>query len=213
MEYTDYALGRYRPQYPTPSVYYSRSVAPTVEPLTVDEAVRHLQIAVGDDNGYIQLLIGVARDVAEKATGRAMLTQTWIATLGDWPVCPRQVSINVAPVATIASVKYYADGETILTTVDPANYVLASTVTPAVVVFNDDWTLPDLAKRPDAVQITFTAGVANPVLVDPALKHAVRILVRHYYDNPEAAATGNFSELPFGLRHLLESHRVAGWVA
>lgn len=193
-------------------VYYTRTVAPTVEPLTLDEAMRQLQVGAGEDNAYIQTLIAVARDVAERATGRAMLTQTWLATSPDWPVCGL-LPLSVAPVATVSSVRYYADGETSLTTLDPSNYVVSTGTSPTVIVFDQDFDKPDLAKRPDAVQVTFVAGNTTASAVDPSLKHAVRILLRHYYDNPEAAATGNFSELPFSLRHLLESHRASGWVA
>jgi hypothetical protein len=82
-----------------------------------------------------------------------------------------------------------------------------------VIIFNDDFDSPSLADRPDAVQVTFTAGASNPRDIPPGLKHAVRILTRHYYDNPTASVGGTMHELPIHLRHLLESERVAGWVA
>lgn len=194
------------------AIYYTRTAQPAVEPISLDEAVRHLQLAAGDDNAYVQALIGVARDVAERATGRAMLTQSWTASMADWPA-GGTVPLTVAPLASVASVQYYAEGETELTTLDASNYVVATGTSPAMVVFNEDFDAPSLAARPDAVRINFVAGSTTSSAIDPSLKHAVRILLRHYYDNPEAAASGSFSELPFGLRHLLESHRVAGWVA
>lgn len=193
-------------------IYYSRTAGPTVEPLSIDEAVRHLQLAVGDDNAYVQSLIQVARDVAEGQTGRALMSSTWLAATGEWPRCDL-LALSIAPVSAVASIKYYADGETSLTTLNASEYVVATAVTPAVIVFGEAFTRPSLAARPDAVQITFTAGAANPTLVDPSLKHALRILVRHYYDHPEAVAEKSFTELPYGIRHLLLSNRVAGWVA
>ncbi len=213
--HSDYVLGIDRSagiSASEPSVYYSRTAQPSVEPIDINDAVRHLQLAAGDDNSYIQTLISVARDVAERTTGRAMLTQSWSACMSGWPTggC---VLLTVTPVASVASVQYYAEGETSLTTLDAGNYILATGVTPAALVFNEDFDAPALASRPDAVRINFVAGAATPNAVDPSLRHAVRILLRHYYDNPEAAASGSFSELPFSLRHLLESHRVAGWVA
>lgn len=192
--------------------YYARTVAPTAEPLTLDEAVRHLQLAVGNDNGYITSLIQVARDVAENATGRALMSSTWVASCASWP-CNSLLPLTVSPVSAVVSVKYYADGETSLTTIDAANYSLATTISPAVVIFDEDFDAPDLASRPDAVQVTFTAGAASPAAVPPSLKHALRLLLRHYYDHPEAVGDAKGEDLPFGLRHLLESNRVAGWVA
>jgi uncharacterized phiE125 gp8 family phage protein len=193
-------------------IHYARTVAPTSEPLTLDDAVRHLQLAVTDDTGYVTSLIQVARDVAENATGQALITSTWRGVCETWPRSGR-ISLAVAPVTAVTSVKYYAEGETALTTVSAANYTVSTTVSPAVITFNDTFTSPALANRPDAVQVTFTAGYASAAAVPPSIKHALRILVRHYYDHPEQIATGAFTELPFNLRHLLESNRVSGWVA
>jgi len=213
MNYSDMLLTRGWPvaASETARVHYSRTVAPTSEALTVDEAVRHLQLAAGDDTGYVSSLISVARDVAENATGRALMTSTWLGVTGCWPACG-MLPLSVGPITAISSVKYYAEGETSLTTVDAADYVVSTATTPAVIVFGEDFDAPTLADRPDAVQVTFVAGAANPTQVPPALKHALRILIRHYYDHPDAVDNASFNELPFGLRHLLESNRIAGWV-
>ena len=152
-------------------IFYTRTVAPTSEPLTLDEATRHLQLAVSDDTGYITGLIQVARDVAENATGRALITSTWLAACEDWPDDGR-IQLSVAPVTAITSVKYYAYGETSLTTVSGGDYILSTAVSPATVSFDEDFSFPDLADRPDAVQVTFTAGNASAASVPPSLKHA-----------------------------------------
>ena len=196
----------------TQRIHYSRTTAPTVEPLSMDEAVRQCQTTVGDDNNYINGLIALARDVTENATGRALMTSTWLAAFEEWPECGR-VELIVAPVSAIVTVKYYADGETSLTTVSSGNYTLATAVSPATLTFDEDFDFPALANRPDAVQVAFTAGASTPAAVAPSLKHALRILVRHYYDHPEAVVSGTQEELPMGIRHLLESNRVSGWVA
>lgn len=213
-DYTDLALGFTTINTASDSnrTYYTRTVGPTSEPLSLDEAVRHLQLAVGNDNSYITSLIQVARDVAENATGRALMTSTWIAACRAWP-CNSLLALTVSPVSAIESIKYYADGETSLTTFDSANYSLATTVSPAVVIFGEDFDAPDLADRPDAVQVTFTAGASTTAAIPPSMKHAVRLLLRHYYDHPEAVNDTKGAELPYGIKHLLDSNRVAGWVA
>lgn len=214
MDYTTAVLSADMPYVGSPEqrVYYSRTVAPTVEPLSIDEAVRQLQLAVGDDNAYIQSLISVARDVAENATGRALMSSTWLAATCSFP-SSGLLSLAVTPVSAVSSIKYYSDGETSLTTLDPSNYIVTTAVSPAVIIFDEDFIAPSLASRPDAVQITFTAGAATANLIPPSLKHALRILVRHYYDHPEMMATGAASELPMHLRDLLYQNRVSGWVA
>ena len=213
-DYTDLALGISTLSVARDSnrTYYTRTVGPSSEPLSLDEAVRHLQLAVGNDNSYITSLIQVARDVSENATGRALMTSTWVAACRSWP-CNSLMELTVSPVSAIASVKYYADGETTLTTLDSANYSLATTVAPAVVIFDEDFDAPDLADRPDAVQVTFTAGAATTAAIPPSMKHAVRLLLRHYYDHPEAVNDTKGAELPYGIKHLLDSNRISGWVA
>jgi len=193
-------------------VYYSRTVAPTQEPITIDEANRQLQISVGDDIAFVSDLIRVARDVTENATGYAIMTQTRLAAMRTWPSCGL-ISISVAPVNAVTSIKYYAYGETALTTLSASNYVASTVVSPAVIIFDEDFDPPALADRPDAVQITFTAGNSNPANVPPSIKHAVRILVRHFYDHPEMVATGSVNELPMNINALLMQNRVSGWVA
>lgn len=194
-------------------IYYSRTTGPATEPLTLDEAVRHLQLSVGNDNAYINGLISVARDVAENATGQALMTSTWLAVCESWPVLCGRISLAVSPVSSVTSVKYYAEGSDTLTTVSSSLYTVSTAVTPAVITLSSDFTWPSLADRPDAVQVVFVAGNATAAAIAPSLKHALRILVRHYYDHPELVASGAYDELPFGLRHLLESNRVGGWIA
>lgn len=213
-DYTDLALGLTTINTASDSnrTYYTRTIGPTAEPLSLDEAVRHLQLAVGNDNSYITSLIQVARDVSENATGRALMASTWVAACHSWP-CNSIMSLTVSPVSAISSVKYYADGDTALTTLDPSNYSLATTISPAVVIFDEDFDAPDLADRPDAIQVTFTAGAATTAAIPPSMKHAVRLILRHYYDHPEAINDTKGVELPFGIKHLLDSNRISGWVA
>lgn len=196
----------------TERIYYTRTVAPTTEPLAIDDAVRHLQLAVSGDNGYVISLIQVARDVTEGATGQILAPSTWRGVCEKWPSCGR-ISITPSPINSVTSLKYYPDGGGALVTVSSADYTVSTDVYPAVITFGEDFTRPDIADRPDAIQINFTAGYSTIANVPPSIKHALRILVRHYYDHPEAVASGAFDQLPFGLQHLLASNRVSGWTA
>jgi len=50
---------------------------PTVEPVSLKETKNHLKVDSDDDNALISALITTARQMAEKETGRAFITQTW----------------------------------------------------------------------------------------------------------------------------------------
>jgi hypothetical protein len=55
-----------------------------IEPLTVDEVTRYVR-GLDDEATTIELLIAAARGQAEHETNRAFITQTWRATLDDFP--------------------------------------------------------------------------------------------------------------------------------
>jgi len=193
-------------------IYYNRTVAPTMEPVTIDEAIRHLQVSTRDDDAYIAGLIRLAREYVENFTGRVMMNSTWVAVCEGWPM-EGKLELTPNPVTAINSVKYYADGSTNLTTVSADDYVFSPYVSPVAITFGDSFSSPSLATRPDSVQVTFTAGVASPLNVSPMLRHAVLILIRHFYDNPSAISVANANELPMHLQSILSSQRVSGWVA
>lgn len=60
---------------------------PRQEPLSIDELKAQLRIppAFTDDDVYLQRLILVVRSRAERATRRALITQTWNQFLDSWP--------------------------------------------------------------------------------------------------------------------------------
>lgn len=189
----------------------SRVTSPTLEAVTLPTVQTHLRVASNDETAYLQDLIAVARELVENFTGRALMTSTWLAVCRNWP-WGNLLPLSIAPVASITHIKYYAAGATTLTTLDAANYSLTSGVNPAQIVFVEGFSAPSLADRPDAVQVTFVAGATAAASVPPTLKHALLITISNFYERRAAVEDVKFSELPFGLRHLLESNRVAGWV-
>jgi hypothetical protein len=63
-----------------------------------------------------------------------------------------------------------------------------------------------------SVTITVQAGYASPDLVPQAVKQAMLLLIRHWYDNPAAVMSGARAaaiEVPLGTRRsLLDPHRL-----
>jgi uncharacterized phiE125 gp8 family phage protein len=54
---------------------------PTVEPITVAEAVSFLKTDVGEDNNLLDSMLKAVRQMAEQETGRSLMTQTWRKTI------------------------------------------------------------------------------------------------------------------------------------
>lgn len=196
----------------------ARTVAPTTEPVSLDECLNYLRVAEPDDAGTVEALIPVAREMVEMFTGRALMSQQFTYTASGWPTgCGfygRMIELARTPLASVQSVRYYpADGGA-LATLSSSDYVVMTSTEPGYLCRFDTASWPALASRPDAVQIAFTAGYASAALVPATLRQAVLLLVGHLYELRTPVNVGNIvNELPFSVRHLLESHRVGGWCA
>lgn len=186
--------------------------------MSIQDAVAFLRAAGGpEDTAVITSLIAVAREFVEDFTGQALISSGWRLTSDTWTGGEITwggdvMTIDRSPLVSVASVKYYADGETALTTMDAADYTVITDTDRGFVMLNI--APPSLADRPDAVQINFTAGRASPQEIQPTLLHAVRLLVAHFYELRTPVNVGNsVNDIPLGLTHILESQRVAGFVA
>lgn len=190
---------------------------PAIEPITLAEAKSYLRIDDEDQDTEVLRLIATAREFVEEQTGRALITQTWRLTLDRWPTGPgaasRTIVLDRSPLASVTSVQYYPDGSGTLSTVDAADYhVLTPRDIAGRVILDVDSDWPDVDDRPDAVQITYVSGGALST-AKPILRQAVLLTVSHMYEHRGAINVGNIvNELPFSLKHLIESQRVGGWI-
>lgn len=196
---------------------------PTFEPLTLEEALDFLRVDNADESPLIEALIAVAREVVEQHTNRALCTQTLRLTRATWPACdpynrhaaPRTaITLPRAPLASVTTIKYYpADGGA-QATLDSAAYHVATAYEPGMVALVDGQAWPDLAVRPDAVEITYGAGYDEPTAVPAILRQTVRFMLSHLYEIRGTVAVGNIvNEIPFTLRHLLDLQKVGGYCA
>lgn len=197
---------------------YTITTQPSAEPVSIAEAVAFLR-STGDatEAATIAALIATAREMVEDFTGRALLSTQFLCVASDFAGRDltwhgNELTLDRSPLVSVQSVKYIAEGATSETTMDPADYAVITTTTPGRVLFLTD-SLPVLAERPDAVRVAFTAGNASAESVKASLRHAILLLVAHLYENRAAALPQSVNELPLGLRHLLESHRIGGFVA
>lgn len=189
-----------------------RTVDPTAEPVSVTEAKAHARITHSADDTYLGTLIEAARDLAERQTGLALLTQTWRETFDWFPSRNRTghdaaaFDIARAPLISVSSITYY-DENGDQQTVDSSLYVVDTDnrLRPRVTLAHgQSW--PGIQNRPNAVSITYVAGYgATSASVPPAIRHAVLLMLGHWYENREAVSEKSMSEPPFAVRALLDS--------
>ncbi|MGL4443248.1 MAG: head-tail connector protein, partial [Alsobacter sp.] len=141
--------------------------APAVRIISLDEAKRHCRVIGTNEDALIEALILAAESYLDGHTGvlgRALINQTWRESCSNfpsqwrdsWSVDPDNVLLPLAlqPIASITSVKYYAEGETTLTTVDPDTYRLIAKPSGVYLELVEDESWPEpVANRSDAVQV------------------------------------------------------------
>lgn len=201
---------------------------PAAQPLTIDQAKAHLRIDTDADDDYVTDLISLARECVEDWTGRALLTTTYRMSMDRFPLLPNSqyspgnpsvltpvvnnvwpldasawaITLPRSPLISIASINYTAtNGST--QTMDPSTYMVDSDGEPPRIAPLAGAFWPPVMWQPDSVQITFTAGYASPSAVPAGLRHAMRLLMGHWYENREAAAPMKLEQAPFGLAALL----------
>jgi uncharacterized phiE125 gp8 family phage protein len=184
--------------------------APATEPVSLEEALNYLRVDNAAEAPLVEQLITVGRETVENFTGRALFTQTRRLTLDAWPA-GRLIDLPGVPLQSVTSVKYYPADGTAQTTWDSGNYVVITATNQVCILDGVSW--PSLATRPDAVEITYVAGATSIASVPMSLKAGILFMAAHYYQNRLPVAAGQLFEIPMSLKHILESHRVEGWLA
>jgi len=187
--------------------------APGVEPITVIEAKSHLRVDISDDDGIIGDYITAARLHVEDLTSKKLITQTWKLILDRFP-WGRTIELPFGPVQSVTSVKF-TDQAGVQATQTASEYVVDVMSERARIVLKDsfDWPDPDGdLQEANAVEIEFIVGYgAAGSDVPQNLRHAVRMLVGHMYENREAVALrpgSTFEVLPMGFSALIAPFRL-----
>lgn len=175
--------------------------APAQEPLQLDDAKRHLRVDFEDDNDYIELLIAAARDHVEKYCNLLLSTQTVDVKCDDWRDFCR---LSVAPVQSIEAISYIAsDGST--ATVSASDFELRAEGMEGEIVaaYGKQW---PVARPRSRITVSAIAGFDT---APPAVRHAILLLIGHWYENREAVTTDQkgLADVPMAVDALLSNYR------
>ena len=189
----------------------TRATGPAVEPLTVAEAKLHLRVDISDDDAYIGTLITAAREWVENYLDRTLITTQLILRAAEFPTeeleLPRPPM--VASGTATAVVVTYTLADTTTATLSTALYRVDRTSTPGNVapVINGTWP-SDVIEDANAVAVTYWAGYGPTSASVPAtIRHAMLMLIGHWYDRRSAVLTGTISKaIEFAVESLLASN-------
>ncbi len=186
-------------------------IKPSTPIITLAEAKRHLGVTSDERDTDIESMIDAATSYIARRCGRTFGTTLYRLSLDEDQVEDgsfTKIELPYPPVQSVALIEYEdANG----TTTELLDYQLVSTDECAYV-------LPAAGERWPAVQdenatafrVEYLAGYSE---VPAEAKHAVKVLIRHWYDNASAVLTGTISkEIELSLASLCRSLGT-GWYA
>jgi len=193
---------------------YTRTVDPTVEPVTLAEAKAHLNVTDSTDDTLIGALIQAAREHAEIFTARAFVAQTWKLLMDDFPEW--ELRLSKPPLISVVSVKYYDTDNTQQTLVEGVDFTVDKNSEPG-------WIVPGSSGWPgvysdgiNGVEVVYTAGYedsgASPTVladkVPQSIKQAILLQVGHLYEHREAVSDFQVHDVPMAYKSLLHVYRM-----
>lgn len=187
--------------------------APASEPVTLAEAKAHARIEHDFEDALITAYVTAARKRVEADTMRAIVTQTWTATLDRWPLrlasqesevwpfttnpTQRRIVLARKPIASITSL--IVDGATITS----GNYAIRG---------DELWVKEDVvdsdAELGSGIVITYVAGQAVADVPED-LKLAIKLMFAHFYAVRETTSPqGIYHQVaPFGYDTLISPYK------
>lgn len=188
---------------------------PQAEPISLAEAKWQAQIKHDDDDEWLETLaIPSARERAEHATWRQLITGTFALRLAGFP-CERVLELPRPPLQRVTSITYL-DHAGATQTFAAANYRVSAPAGPRArrgriaLVTGASW--PTTADEIDAVTVLFEAGYgATGAAVPSQLKMAILRDVAGLYEQREtiqlAPGLNEAIELPDGSRFVYQSFK------
>lgn len=180
-------------------------VPPAVEPWSVAEAKNFLRVEHDEDDAIVASLISAARNHLEAQTRRALLTQTWRFVLDAWPDDGR-FSPRMGPLRSVTAARVfdYANNASAL---DIETFVVDAA---ANAIAAPCWALPVPGRSVAGIELDVMLGYgALATDVPDVLRHAIRMLIAHWYENRGLAAIGaNVVMLPASVGAMIAPYRM-----
>lgn len=190
---------------------------PADEPITLQDAKRHLRAVDDDEDDLIAIFLKAARQHAEKFTGRAFIDQTWDYYLDEFPDDDDAIEIPLSPLIAVEGV-FYTDDAVAEQEFDAASYIVTGegdrSNKRAKISLTTSGSWPTPRDAGNSVRIRFRAGYLNtdspPAAdVDSDIIAAILMHLGSLYENRQTVVIGQAaSMLPWGAEALLRMKRV-----
>jgi uncharacterized phiE125 gp8 family phage protein len=169
--------------------------------ITTADLKGHLRVDHSDEDTLIEALRGAAIEYCENYCNISLGDVTAVMYLdrffATW-------EIPVGPVVSIESITWNISADT-TETLDTGNYYVDVKRSPARVSIINAPQVYDYVHN--GVQVNFTYGYPE-ASIPTAIKHAIRLLVGHWYENRRQVIQANSYEVPMGVHALLNTYRI-----
>ncbi|WP_420135313.1 head-tail connector protein [Rhodopseudomonas sp.] len=178
---------------------------PTVEPWTLAELKAFLRVDHDADDAVIASLLAAARSQVEALTRRALLLQSWRLSYDAWPRDSR-IRLRIGPLHALTGARVI-DSAGVAQEIDLARFVVDAA---DGVIAAPPGSLPQPGCGAAGIALDVELGFGTtPGDVPELLRHAVRTLAAHWYDNRGLVAVGSsVAMLPGSVAAMLASFRV-----
>lgn len=181
------------------------------KPITLEEVKQRSRIDGDDLDNDLCSFINAVTLIAEKITGRDLLTKTYKGYLDCFPCNSQGIQIRKSKLQTIVSIQYLVDN--VLTTFDSSNYYITDKQEFSEIWLFDEKLYPINAdiNRKQVIEITFTAGYGSkPCDIPLDFKNAMLTHVNYLNENrgdcpDETAISNQIAQfyLPYIISHKL----------
>nr|WP_321457192.1 head-tail connector protein [uncultured Cohaesibacter sp.] len=180
--------------------------APDALPVTLDEIKTHCRVDGESEDDYLTGLLQAAvsyLDGYSGILGKCLMTQEWAQEFewwGDFPLC-------LGPFLDLTSIAYFdEDGES--QTVDLSSVRIERRVLGAVACLKVGASWPDADPDAGPITVTWRVGYEDAAAVPAGIRHAIKLMVGHWFENREAVVIGTItSQVPLAVDALLSTHR------
>lgn len=181
------------------------TVAPTVEPIGIDDVKNHLNLLNNDHDQYLSTLIVAARRLCETHTHQTAIATTFETSFDGLPSCGELV-LDAPPLQSVTSI-YYTNSDGVSTLLATSEYVLKTDSLPGKILraYEKTWPIVRTQGVARPVIVTHVSGYATADDVPQEFKQAMLLMIGHWWMVRESVAMVNFSEVPMSAKALLSS--------
>lgn len=183
-------------------IRYSVTTAPTLYPVSVDEAADQLGLDSSEFDALIQGYVSAATTVVENYLNRALITRTYTGFMDCFDGAT--IQLPMPPLASVSYIKVYDDADAV-TTVDSADYYVSTGDWFPKIALRSGASWPSVYRVADGVEIRWVAGYGStPASVPEPIRQSILLIV--------AALEGNTGDtdftIPKAAEYLLDPFRL-----